>query len=122
MCIEAGKDGSAVTYTVTVLVEAEETSSLASYEAVTLTQTGDVANNDVQYSDADAVIAVLPTEIAVTLEDALVVNVPITWADTDIYSATTVGDYTFTASWGEMLAGANNDNNLTISSVEVTVA
>lgn len=97
------------------------TSPLASYTAVTLTQTGNVADHDVQYQDAEAVIAALPASIAVTLENGSIVNVPVTWADTDTYSATTAGDYTFTAAWGTMPSSVNNNNNLAAPMVEVTV-
>jgi len=118
--IANGDNSSTATSDATAEVAA--TSPLASYTPVTLTQTGDVANGNVQYADAAAVIAALPTEIAVTLDDASVVNVPVTWADTDTYDAATAADYTFTAIWGTMPAGANNDNSLAVPTVEVTVA
>ena len=96
-------------------------SPLASFDPVTLTQTGDVAHSNVQYADAAAVIEALPAEIAVKLENSSVVNVPVTWADTDTYNAGTAADYTFTATWGTMPAGANNNNSLAVPTVEVTV-
>ncbi|MHB8062658.1 MAG: S-layer homology domain-containing protein, partial [Ruminiclostridium sp.] len=101
---------------------ASGTSPLLSFIPVTLTQTGDVVNNNVQYGNAAAVIAALPGTIAVTLANGSVVNVPITWTDTDTYNAGTAAAYTFTATWGEMPAGANNSNSLAVPTVEVTVA
>ncbi len=108
--------------TITAVVEDTVTSPLASYTPITFTQTGDVANDNVQYRDAAAVIAALPEEIAVTLEDSSVVNVPIIWADTDTYNASVAGDYTFTAAWGTIPVSANNNNSLVAPTVEVTVA
>jgi len=117
-------DGSAITGTLEITVtEASTTPSpLASFTPLTLTQTGDVANSDVQYVSAAAVIAALPTLVAVTLEDTSVKNVPITWTDTDTYNATVAADYTFTAAWGTMPTFANNDNDLPAPTVELTVA
>ncbi len=117
-------DGSAIEGTLLVTVTESDpiTSSLASFTPVTLTQTGDVANSNVQYADALAVIAALPTEIAVTLVDTSVKNVPLTWADTDTYDAATAADYTFTATWGAMPTGADNDGELAAPAVELTVS
>lgn len=119
---QAYKKGGAGTY---ALNESEhewtKTSPLASFTAVTLTQTGDIAHNNVQYGDAAAVKAALPTEIEVTLENNKKVNVPVTWEDTDTYNAASAGDYTFTAVWGDLPIAANNDNNLAAPTVEVTV-
>ncbi len=98
------------------------TSSLATYTAITFTQTGDAANDNVQYQDAAAVMSALPAEINVTLEDTSNINVPVTWTDTDTYNASIAGDYTFTAAWGQMPAGADNNSNLSAPTVEVTVA
>lgn len=96
-------------------------SPLASFAPVTLTQTGDIANSNVQYTNALAVIDALPKKIAVTLEDMSVVNVPVTWIDIDTYDAGSAADYTFTAIWGVMPEGANNANNLPAPTVEVSV-
>ena len=122
--VATANDGSAVqgTLVVTVTTFLPLTSPLASYTAVTLTQTGDVANDNVQYADALAVIAALPTEIAVTLVDETVKDIPLTWTDTDAYDAAIAADYTFTATWGAMPAGADNDNDLAVPTVELTVA
>jgi uncharacterized protein YjdB len=116
-------DGSAVEGTLLVTVTESDpiTSSLASFTPVTLAQTGDVANGNVQYADALAVIAALPSQIAVTLADTSVKNVPLTWADTDTYDAATAADYTFTATWGAMPSGADNDGDLAAPAVELTV-
>ena len=117
-------DGSLVEGTIEITVAAfiPLTSPLASFTAITLTQTGDVANSNVQYANATAVIAALPVEIAVTLVDTTVKNIPLTWADTDTYNAAIAADYTFTAIWGAMPAGADNDNDLAVPTVELTVA
>ena len=98
------------------------TSPMASFEPVTLTQTGDVAHNNVQYKTAAAVIGALPTQVEVTLINNSVVNVPVTWADTDHYNSGRAADYTFNATWGKIPAGANNDNDLAAPTVELTVA
>src|SRR5450756_1089555 len=110
------EDGTKRYYWIDVTVA---TSPLASFTPVTLTQTGDVANGNVQYANAGAVITALPTTVAVTLGNASVVNVPVTWANTDAYNAATAGVYTFTATWGTMPAGANNDSSLAVPTVEV---
>lgn len=99
------------------------TKSLKSFTPVTFTQTGDVANNNVQYKNAEAVIAALPAVIEVTLEDNTTkVEVQVIWSDTDIYNASKAGDYTFTAMWGLMPTGADNEDGLEAPIVEVTVA
>ncbi|PKL13996.1 MAG: hypothetical protein CVV52_03595 [Spirochaetae bacterium HGW-Spirochaetae-8] len=116
-------DGSAVegTLLVTVTESNPITSTLASFTPVILTQTGDVANDNVQYADALAVIAALPAQIAVTLVDTSVKNIPLTWADTDTYDAAIAADYTFTAIWGAMPSGADNDGDLAVPTVKLTV-
>ena len=115
-------DDSLIEGTLVITITTETiVSSMASYTAVTLVQTGDVANSNVQYVDAPAVIAALPTLIAVTLEDSSVKDVPITWADTDTYNAAIAADYTFTATWGTLPLGADNDNALLPPTVELTV-
>ena len=118
------KDGSGIfgIKEITVTEATLPTSPLASFTAVTLTQTGDVANSNVQYADAAVVIAALPTEIEVTLVDATKKMIPLTWTDTDTYNAAVAADYTFTATWGAMPAGANNANSLMAPTVELTVA
>jgi len=106
-----------------MVVYAGTVASLKTFTPITLTQTGDIANNNVQYEDGAAVIEALPATIMVTLEDDITtVDVPVTWADTDTYSITTAAAYTFTASWGTMPAGADNDEGLAAPTVEVTVA
>lgn len=97
-------------------------SALDSFTAVTLTQTGGAGAGTTQYQTAAAVIAVLPTSIIVTLENAETANIPITWADTDSYAPDTAATYTFTATWGTMPTGANNDNSLAVPTVELIVA
>lgn len=94
---------------------------LVSYTPVTLTQKVDVTNGQLKYQDTAAVFEALPTEIAVTLEDDSSVSIPVTWADTDSYNTSAPGIYTFTAEWGEMSEGANNNNSLTAPTVEVVV-
>lgn len=97
------------------------TSPLSSFTPITFTQTGDIEHNNVQYITASAIISALPKGVPVTLENSSVVNVPISWTDTDSYDAGTAGVYTFTASWGTMPKGANNNNNLEAPTVEITV-
>ena len=97
------------------------TSPLTSFDQITLTQTGNVADDTVKYSNATDVIKALPTTIEVTLENGSKVNVPVTWANTDTYDAKVADDYTFTATWGAMPTGANNDNSLAAPTVEVRV-
>lgn len=117
------KDGSKIQgiKTITITEFTGIASPLASFAALTLTQTGDVANNNVQYIDATAVIAALPAMIEVTLVNSTKKNIPLTWTDTDTYDAAVAGNYTFTATWGAMPAGANNANSLGAPAVELTV-
>jgi len=106
-----------------MVVYAGTVASLKTFTPITLTQTGDIANNNVQYEDGAAVIEALPATITVTLEDdTTTVDVPVTWIDTDTYTTTTAEVYTFTASWGAMPEGADNANNIAAPTVEVTVA
>lgn len=98
------------------------TSSLESFTPVTLTQTGDVANSNVQYTDSNDVIAALPTTVAVTLENATVVGLPVTWSDTDGYNAGIAGTYTFIGSWGAIPSALDNDDNIPAPTVELIVA
>ncbi|MCL2152040.1 MAG: S8 family serine peptidase [Oscillospiraceae bacterium] len=109
---------------VTVVKTVSVTYPLKAYEPVTLTQTGDVVHNNVQYQTAAAVIAALPSQIDVTVDDGYdtVVSVPVTWADTDGYNASTAGDYIFTAAWGVLPVGVNNDDNLPAPICTVNVA
>ncbi|MEA4965603.1 MAG: InlB B-repeat-containing protein, partial [Oscillospiraceae bacterium] len=93
--------------------------------AVTLEQTGDIANGDVQYQTADAVIAALPRTATVTLknsegEDSGTRTIPITWADTDGYHAAVGGFYTFTAAFTLPLDVMNSDG-VAAPTVEVEV-
>jgi hypothetical protein len=122
--VGADNDDNLEAPTVEVEVSAGElpTLSFTSYPAVTFTQTGDVANNNVQYQNANLVIAALPPEIEVTLEDHSTTTVSITWEDTDGYSASAAGSYTFTATWGLLPAGTDNDDDLEAPTVEVVVA
>ncbi|WP_419877951.1 Ig-like domain-containing protein [Brevibacillus centrosporus] len=96
--------------------------SLASYTAVTLTQTGTVTDGDVQYATAADVIAALPANITVTLEDGSTASVPVTWADTDTYDSSAAASYTFTATWGTLPAGVDNADSVAAPTVEVVVA
>ena len=103
--------------------EAPATSPLASYKPVVLTQTGDAANENVQYQSAAEVIAALPAAINVTLADGTAVMVPVSWENTGApYDAALAGDYTFAASWGEMPEGADNSGDLAAPICTVTVA
>lgn len=121
--IATANDGSAITGSLEVTITAYTglPSPMASFAGITLTQTGDIANNNVQYADAAAVNAALPTQISVTLDDAQVKNVPLTWLDTDTYNPAVAADYTFTAVWGDLPAGATNANDLAVPTVELTV-
>lgn len=97
------------------------TSPLASFTPITLTQTGDIAHDNVEYQNATAVISALPTTVTVTLVDTTEVSAPITWTDTDTYNAASAASYTFTATWGTIPEGANNDNSLAPPTLELTV-
>ncbi|ADY12453.1 ice-binding family protein [Sphaerochaeta globosa] len=121
--IATANDGSTITGSLEVTVTAYTglPSPMASFAGITLTQTGDIANNNVQYAEAAAVIAVLPIQISVTLEDAQIKNVPLTWLDTDTYNPAVAADYTFTAVWGDLPVGATNANNLAVPTVELAV-
>jgi hypothetical protein len=111
----------APTTEVTVLGRAIESSPLTSYTQVTLSQTGTIADNNVEYGDSEAVIAALPTEIIVMLENSEAIDIALTWTDTDKYSSAKAGVYTFSAAWGEIPVSANNDNRLQAPTVEVRV-
>lgn len=117
-------DGSGVSGSMLIDVTASTAppSPMASFALITLTQTGDVANSNVQYATSAEVIAVLPTQIAVTLENELVKNVPLTWLDTDTYNPAVAADYTFTGVWGLIPEGATNANDLAVPTVELNVA
>lgn len=121
--IATANDGSAITGSLVVTVTANTAlpSPMASFAAITLTQTGDIANNNVQYTDASAVLAVLPTQISVTLENTEVKNVPLTWLDTDTYNPAVAATYTFNAVWGDLPVGATNANDLAVPTVELQV-
>ncbi|QZY54921.1 S-layer homology domain-containing protein [Crassaminicella profunda] len=121
---------SPVTYTVTAESGTQDwevtvsiaPSSIASYTPVTLSQTGDVAHNNVQYKTASEVISALPSDIIVTLENGSTENIPVSWADTDGYNAKVAGNYTFTATWGTLPSGVDNDDTIIAPSCEVNVA
>lgn len=102
-------------------VEVVVNKSLASFDPVTLTQTGTVADGDVQYTNASDVDNALPSEVEVTLEDMSTANVPVMWGNTDTYDSSTAGDYTFTGTWGMMPTGVDNNDSLAAPTVEVTV-
>lgn len=96
--------------------------SLKFYTAVTLSQTGTIAQSNVQYGDKDAVIDALPSAITVTLEDdTTTASVPVIWTDTDTYNAGIAGSYTFTATWGTLPAGVDNVDNIAAPTVEIVV-
>jgi trimeric autotransporter adhesin len=96
--------------------------ALTSFTPLTFTQTGTVAGGNVQYATAANVLAALPTSINVTLGNGSIVAVPVTWADTDLYTATAAASYTFTATWGTLPSGSNNSGSLVAPTVEVVVA
>ncbi len=96
--------------------------SMVSFPAVIFSQTGDIANNNVQYQTGELALAALPETVVVTLENSIIKNVPVTWADTDSYDASTAGSYTFTATWGTLPAGVDDDDNLTPPTTELVVA
>ncbi|MBV1757790.1 MAG: S-layer homology domain-containing protein, partial [Dethiosulfatibacter sp.] len=97
------------------------TKSMTSYSPVTLTQTGDIANNNVQYQTANEVVSALPTDITVTLEDGSTASVPVSWTDTDNYDAITAGNYTFTATWGTLPSGVDNDDDISAPTCAIKV-
>ena len=91
----------------------ERVSSMESFEPVVLLQSGDIANNNVQYQTSEEVISALPKEIEVKLENDLIVSVPITWVNEGIaYNPFVAGEYQFTASWGTLPDGVSNEKNL----------
>ena len=98
------------------------TLSIESCGSITLTQTGTVAAGDVQYQNSAAVIAALPSTATVTLEDKSTTDAAIRWSDTDQYNASSAGSYTFTAVWGDLPNGVDNDDNIQAPVVEVMVA
>lgn len=99
------------------------TRSIKTYKPITFVQTGDIANLNVQCADSAAVIAALPLVASVTLEDDIsLANVPLIWTDTDHYSKGIAGEYTFTAAWGKMPAGVDNDEGIAPPVLKVKVA
>jgi hypothetical protein len=71
------------------------------------------------YADAAAVIAALPENVTANSDT---IEVPVTtWVDTDTYSASTAGSYTFTATLGTLPNGVYNPDSKGIT-VEVVVA
>lgn len=102
-------------------VNPNPTVSIKSFTDITLTQTGDVANGNVQYKTEGEVIATLPEVILVTLENDISINVPITWVDTDYYNHNIAKSYTFTAEWGKFPDGIDNNDNILPPACEVEV-
>jgi hypothetical protein len=100
----------------------ELVSSMSSFEPLTIRLMGDIESNNVQYSDAAAVSAGLPDRVAVALNNNRIVDVPVTWIDTDTYNAGSPGIYKFTASWGTLPDGVNNDRILSAPVVKLIVA
>jgi hypothetical protein len=85
------------------------------YVPVSLTQSGNVDDGDVQYRTAAQIVGALPKTIEVQLDGGIgSASVPITWSSTSVpvYSPNTAGFYTFTSSWGTIPPVANNDNAL----------
>lgn len=99
-----------------------QTVSMVSYEPITITQTGTIYGNDIQYQSAAEVIAALPEIISVKLEDNSVTDIPIIWTDTDNYDPAIADNYTFTAAWENFPEGIDNDNGIAAPSVIVAVA
>jgi hypothetical protein len=99
-----------------------QTKSMITYTPITITQTGTVYGNDIQYQSAAEVIAALADTLAVTLEDNTIENIPISWTDTDIYNPAIAGNYRFTAAWGNLPEGIDNDNGINAPSVTIAVA
>lgn len=99
-----------------------QTKSMITYTPITFMQTGTIYGNDVQYQSAAEVIAALPEIMTVTLEDNTVIAIPISWTDTDSYNPAIADDYTFTAAWGNLPEGVDNDNGIAAPSVIVAVA
>lgn len=94
---------------------------MISYTPITITQTGSIYGNDIQYQSATEVINVLPESVPVTLDDNSVVNIPISWTDTDNYNPDVAGNYTFTADWGTIPEGIDNYNLIVAPSVTIAV-
>lgn len=99
----------------------QSSSKMVSYSAVTFTQTGTVLEGNVQYQTAAAIKEALPKVVSVTLANAQVVEIPVSWEDTDHYNAAVAGKYRFKASWGTLPKGVDNSGNLTAPVVEVVV-
>jgi hypothetical protein len=97
---------------ITVTLAPPSSKSMVSYDPVTLSQTGDIANNNVQYQRATAVINALPTKISVKLEDDSRVDLGLTWQDIDGYNPSLAGDYTFGATWASLPANVDNNEGL----------
>ena len=85
--------------------------SILNYKPVLLIQTGDIANNDVQYQTTGSVISILPSFINVTLEDNSKKDIKVSWKDKDIYNPKKSGDYRFKATW-ELPNGVDNNDNI----------
>jgi hypothetical protein len=91
--------------------------NITTFDAIANVEAGTVGDAEI-LADAAAVIAVLPTEITA---NGGAIEVPVTtWVDTDTYSASTAGSYTFTATLGTLPAGVYNPDSKGIT-VEVVV-
>ena len=75
------------------------------------------------YADKNEVIADLPDEV-IALYDGGTVAIPVaSWADTDNYDNTTPGDYTFTATLGNLPDGyTNTDTLVAVATVTITAS
>jgi hypothetical protein len=95
--------------------------SIVSYDLVELTQTGDIAHNNVQYKTSNNVLNALPKEILVKLEDGSTASIGVNWTDTDGYNSKESGKYLFTASWVQLPNNLDNDDNVSapICNIEV---
>lgn len=103
----------------TIEVEVVEASvtEITGYDAITAPAGGSVTNP--VFANAAAVTAALPATLTITGTSD---TVPVTgWADTDTYSNSTAGSYTFTGTVGTLPAGYEDEVS-TISTVEVEVA
>ncbi len=106
------------TATVEVVVSASDV-QITGFSAITSVNAGPAGA--ATYADAAAVKAVLPTTVMATYSGGTV-SVPVaSWTDTDSYSASTAGSYTFTAVLGTIPTGYANSGSYT-ATVEVVVS
>ena len=97
---------------------------MKSYTPVTLTQTGNVDDGNVQYRTAAQVANALPRFIEAQLDGGIgSALIPVVWSSTSTpaYNPNTAGFYTFSATWGAIPPVTNNDSNLAAPTCVVEV-